>query len=393
MRILFISSALSPRGGAHRWLLSVLTRLQGRVQTHLAVGNRHAQLSEAEISRIGPWSRVKGLDRRGNRQRGRQGTLQRLDAEIKLRAPQVIQLNDITDPDLITLAARARPCLMMVQDHRFFCPGRGKVDPSARTCTDTPGDVCQRCFEQADHGEQMLQLTRRRLDALKHLTHLTVLSRYMARELTAVGLDPGRITVVPPFADQDQYLDQAQGAPREYHLMAGRLSSHKGVGVALEAALAPGLKSPLLVAGAGPLEREVQSAAKAHPKRIRFHGWAEHRHLADLMSRARTLWLPSLWAEPFGIVGLEALSRQVPVIASDVGGVSEWLDHEVSGLLVPPGSSSMLARAAIRMEQDPAGSSRMGQAGRRRVHRDFAPQAIMDMLVKTYRDVVEECVA
>ena len=384
MKVLFLSSSLSTMGGAHRWMLSVLARLQGRVETHLAAGNMDADLPDLEAARVGPWTLLKGLDRRGNRPRGLEGALERLADEIQRVDPHLIQLNDITDPDLIGLAARARPTVMMVQDHRFFCPGRGKVDSQGLPCDQPMGEACARCFEENEHARQMLALTRRRLDALGSLDRITVLSSYMARELAEAGLNPERITVLPPFVDRMPAARPPE-APR-HHLLAGRISSHKGIEAALEAAL-DGLDLPLMVAGAGSLSRLVEKASDALSRRINYVGWAERDLLASLMDQALSLWMPGIWAEPFGIVGLEALSRGVPVIAADTGGIPEWLEHGTSGLLVPPGSASALAQAARSLERHPGRAREMGQAGRARVERDFAPEAIMDRLTGIYEDL------
>ncbi len=343
-----------------------------------------ADLPEAEAGRVGPWSLIKGLDRRGNRGRGLQGALARLEDEIALRDPDLIQLNDVTDPDLITLAARTRPSIMMVQDHRFFCPGRGKVDSEGRLCDDAMSEACGRCFQEASHAEQMLALTGRRLEAIMELARVTVLSSYMAGELAAAGLDRARITVLPPFVDR--MPDAQPGASPRHHLLAGRLAAHKGVEVALEAAL-DGLELPLMVAGAGPMARLVQKASDALSDRIHYVGWADRDLLAALMDQALSLWMPGTWAEPFGIVGLEALSRGVPVIAAHAGGIPEWLEHGACGLMVPPGSPGALTAAARGLEQDPARAREMGQAGKLRVARDFTPEAIIGRLVQIYEEM------
>ena len=69
------------------------------------------------------------------------------------------------------------------------------------------------------------------------------------------------------------------------------------------------------------------------------------------MLQSNVLVFPSVWAETLGIVGLEALAHGVPVVASDVGGVREWLDDEKTGFLVPPKSPQAIA-SAIQQEAD-----------------------------------------
>jgi glycosyltransferase involved in cell wall biosynthesis len=384
VRVLLLSSRLSDRGGADRWLLGVLARLQPHVETLLAVGYEDRALPTEERVRVGPRVRIKGLDRRGLG-RTSPSTVAQLRRLIDSFEPDVIHVNDLTEPSLLELVAASGRAVHTVQDHRFFCPGRGKVDLADRLCFEPMGGSCLRCFEDEDYGRSVLALTDRRRSALDKMNRVTVLSRYMAHELSEVGVSPRRIVVIPPFVDG---LAPARAAVEgEFHLMAGRLSVHKGVAVALAAARLLRGDLPLVIAGEGPLAASVEEQAQAPGSRVRFVGWADRRILGGLLERARSLWLPSLWAEPFGIVGLEALAYGVPVVASDVGGVPEWLVSGKCGFLVEPGSATQLARAANRLGLDFRLAAELGCNGRMQVACDFAPDAIMARLLQLYADV------
>ena len=388
MRVLLLNSRLSERGGADRWLLGVLARLQGRVETLLAVGYEDGALPAPERARIGRAVRLKGLDGRGLGRRAA-GAAERLRRLIDDFAPHVVHANDVTDPDLLEVVAACGRGMQTVQDHRFFCPGRGKVDAADRPCHDPMGESCLRCFEDAAYGERVIDLTRQRLAPLHRMKRITVLSRYMARELAAVGVPPERIARIPPFVDglAIEPTPLAGAGHGEFHLMAGRLTSHKGVEVALAAARALRTDLPLVVAGDGPLAGTVAAAALRPGARLRFEGWADRRTLAELLQRARSLWLPGLWAEPFGIAGLEAMAAGVPVISSGGGGVSDWLADGETGLLVEHGSAAALARAADRLAAQPELAERLGRNGRRRAARCFVPDEIMGQLLAVYEAV------
>ena len=76
-------------------------------------------------------------------------------------------------------------------------------------------------------------------------------------------------------------------------------------------------------------------------------GWSSQEQLDDLMAEAWAVVVPSVWAEPFGLVALDAIVRGIPVVASDAGGLREIVDHGVSGLLVPRGEAEPLAEALV----------------------------------------------
>ncbi len=384
LRVLFLHDRLSARGGADRHLLGVLDHLQGRAETLLAVGYDDGSLPPAERPTVGSWVRVKGLERSGLRPRGGRAALVRLERVAAEFAPAVIHINNVMDPALLQRAAELAPTVMTVQDHRLFCPGRGKLTPEGAICTRVMGRRCRECFEDQDYGRRMLELTRERLAALAGMARVLVLSGYMAGELVAAGVGPEKVEVLGPMVHG--LAAGGSGGVGEYHLLAGRLVESKGVRVALAAA-GLGVGARLVIAGDGPLAEEVARRARASGGRIQYVGWADRRQMARLLAGALSLWLPSLWAEPFGITGLEALSLGRPVVASAVGGVGDWLEHGAGGLLVPPGDAAALAAAARRLEDDRDLARRMGAAGREMVGRRFAAGPLMERLVMLYESL------
>ena len=382
MRVLHLHQRLSARGGAERHLLSLLKGLQGRVETRLAVGFDDRSLPAGERRAMGPWERVKGLGRSGLGARGGEAARRRLGQALSRFRPEVIHVHNLMDPGLLALAAGAAPTVMTVQDHRLFCPGRGKLLPDGSLCAAPMGDACGACFEDEDYGRRMLALTRRRLGALAAMERVLVLSRYMAGELAAVGVDPGKIEVLPPPVELARPGEEVS---RGYHLLAGRLVERKGVRVALRAARLLGNPLPLVVVGDGPLAGEVAAAAAASGGGLVFEAWADRARMGRLLAGAVSLWLPSLWAEPWGLVGPEALSAATPVAASVVGGVAEWLRPGEHGLAAPPGDPAALAAAADRLAGEPELARSLGRAGQRWVRDHLEEGELMRRLERVYR--------
>jgi glycosyltransferase involved in cell wall biosynthesis len=402
MKVLFLQSRLSERGGADRWLLSFLADLRQEpvagasvashgapeeqsppldVETCLGVDQIDPDLPERERSRIGPVLRVKGLGRRGLRSGGAARARKELQRVLEDWGPDLIVVNDVVDPDLLGQVAASGRGVVMLQDHRSFCPGAGKVTRDGQSCQRPMGATCADCFEDPAYGERLIALTERRFAALAGMRHVVVLSRYMRAQLGALGFDLGKVSVIPPFVDTLE--ESGPGTPtsrqgaqaKQRHVIAGRLAEHKGIRQALAVARDLGDDAELVVAGNGPLEELVRGEADATPERLRFVGWLDRPGMTELLEGAFSLWLPSTWAEPFGIIGLEALSLGVPVIASDVGGVRDWLRPELDGLLVTPGDRGALSAAVGRLMADPDWAKRLGAQGQERVRHDFSPGA------------------
>jgi L-malate glycosyltransferase len=96
----------------------------------------------------------------------------------------------------------------------------------------------------------------------------------------------------------------------------------------------------------------------------------EREDVPELVRALDALLLPS-WEEPFGRALIEAMALGVPVIATNVGGPPEIVDEGVEGYLLPPREPAMWAEAIARLADHPEQASAMGEAGRRRVAKQF----------------------
>jgi N-acetyl-alpha-D-glucosaminyl L-malate synthase BshA len=111
--------------------------------------------------------------------------------------------------------------------------------------------------------------------------------------------------------------------------------------------------------------------------------------ISGLMKVADLFLLPSE-LESFGLAALEAMSCEVPVIASRVGGLPEVIEDGVSGLLRPVGDVEGMAREALKVLADDALHLRLAQAGRQRVLECFDAPRIIPQYEALYRELLEE---
>ncbi len=173
---------------------------------------------------------------------------------------------------------------------------------------------------------------------------------------------------------------RAAAAP--YQLLAlGRFVAKKGFPGLLAACrqlAAAGLDFRLTLAGDGPQLRQLGHLVRDYglEGRVAFPGFIPHRQVPDLLRRADLFIMPCI-IDPRGdrdglpIVILEALAHEVPVVATDVNGVSEAVRPGETGWLLPPDDAAALARAMGEALAAPAEARRRARAGRELVLRDF----------------------
>jgi glycosyltransferase involved in cell wall biosynthesis len=152
-------------------------------------------------------------------------------------------------------------------------------------------------------------------------------------------------------------------------LYLGRVVEQKGVHTAIEAlAHLPG-EAELRVVGDGhePYLRRLRALAERLElaRRVTFEGALPREATFDALRRADTLVFPVIWAEPWGLVPLEAMALGIPVVATGRGGSGDFLRHEVNSLLFEPRDAPGLAAALRRLADDPDLRDSLRQEGYR----------------------------
>lgn len=204
----------------------------------------------------------------------------------------------------------------------------------------------------------------------------------------ASGLDAGdaRYTVIPnlvPAAEASPAPDPRLGdlPAQPFLLFAGDVRRDKGVDVLLDAYRSLDRPPPLVLIGkVGP-----ETPTSLPPGAVLLPDWPNGA-VRSAMQRCLALVVPSIWAEPFGVVVIEAFAAGRPVIAAGVGGIPEIVRDGHEGLLVPPGDPAALAVAMRRIVADDPLRETMARRAAQRAHR-FAPDVILPQLERAYHEV------
>ncbi len=166
----------------------------------------------------------------------------------------------------------------------------------------------------------------------------------------------------------------------DFFLYVGRLSEEKGIRVLLNAFTRSDHK--LRIIGDGPLQEEVESAAKER-NNIQYLGFQPKAVIMDNLKHAKALIVPSIWYEGFPLTILEALATGTPVIGSKLGGIAEIVKDQFNGVLFEPDNEDSLIQALTELK---AQDIKVFSANARASYLEFyTPEQNYKMLMEIYK--------
>ena len=180
-------------------------------------------------------------------------------------------------------------------------------------------------------------------------------------------------------------------------LFCGRLIQRKGIDVLLRAMVQVlgEREVKLVITGEGDRKAEWQKLCTSLglDSSVRFAGFVSDEELADLYRTSDVYVHPAIFddkgdTEGLGVVLIEALAHKLPVVASNVGGIVDVIQHEETGLLVPEKDEAALAQAILRVLDDPELGRKLGQQGFAHTLRFFDWDRITNEMEIIYRDVL-----
>jgi glycosyltransferase involved in cell wall biosynthesis len=220
---------------------------------------------------------------------------------------------------------------------------------------------------------------------------ITAISTHTARELEGVIEKPVHII---PFSAAMGRRHERPSEKKEI-LFVGRLVTRKGVKYLIEAfrKVHRSIPHDLVIIGGGPERGQLEKLAAdlGLKHRVRFAGVISDDALNQYYASCSFLVLPAVFdekgdTEGLGVVLLEAMSCGKPVIASNVGGITDIVVDRKNGFLVPPADPEELAVAIKRMVKDHKLRKALGRAARKTVDEKFNWDRIVGDLIRLYHD-------
>lgn len=368
MRIAVVNWTDRHTGGAETYIGQVLAALDAAGHS-LLLWHEHSSAQDRPPIPLPPGATA--ID--GAWQRGPDGV-----AQLRAWAPDVIFINGLVEPACEDALLQVAPAAFFAHNYYGTCMTGSKTHtvPNVVPCDRRFGRACLVAFYPRRCGglSPVTMWTEYVRQSARH-AHLSryaavlVFSEHMRREYRRHGVADSRLHLVPPIVETpvNETTVEPRTAGTRRLVFAGRLDALKGCRTLIDAlpATQSALRAPLelVIAGSGPDEHACREAAGRVARadlRVEMRGWLPKAQTGALLASADLVVMPSLWPEPLGLSGLEALARGIPVTAFAVGGIPEWLEDGITGTLAPgaPPTAAGLAAAMARALTTPAIAAR-----------------------------------
>jgi glycosyltransferase involved in cell wall biosynthesis len=384
LRVLIVHNAYRLRGGedavvdAEEDLLRQHGHIVHRYQRHNDEINTGSGLARIRLLRDTLWSGQTTRD------------MASLLASFKPDVMHVHNTLSLVSPSVYWAAHRAGvPVVQTLHNFRLLCP-QAMLLRDGQPCRQCVGHVPWRAIQHSCYRDSatqsaavavMLQLHRTLGTWSQRIQRYIVPSEFCREIFEQSHLPIGSIQVKPNFV-VDRHADSPQQPTRHGLLYVGRLTTEKGVNVLHQAWLKAG-QPHLTVIGQGPASTTL---TPGHSLELR--GAIQPDEVAKAMAQATALVVPSLAPETFGLVVIEAFAAGLPVIASQVGALTELIDDGETGFLVPPDDAQALADKMGWANANPQALAAMGRKARAAYLARFTPQANLGMLESIYQEAI-----
>ena len=311
--------------------------------------------------------------------------------------PDIVHLQNIhghITPSIIYEAKKRKfPVVWTLHDYKMICPNTHfLIDDTNEIC-----EACSNCkyyqaiVKRCKKGSLLasamacVEAYVHRFMELRNLPDLFLApSSFLEKMLLQRGFSSEKVVHLPLFL-QNEMFDR-QGPDSDYMLFFARIDRLKGIIPLIEACR----KTPeAKVKIAGPVEDErMKELLKTLPPNTEYMGMQKGEALRQLILGARAVVLPSLCYEnqPFSI--LEAFAAGKPVIASDLGGMSELVKNYERGILVSPGNIDELANAMRWMNDYSAEARALGKNAREYALKEHSAMTHYERIISLYRGLM-----
>ena len=313
---------------------------------------------------------------------------------LKKQKPEVIHVHNFFPlfTPAIFYAAKALkiPTVLTLHNYRIVCPTsllmhQGKINE--RSIKSGPfWTVRHKVYKDSTFGTFILAsmiLFHKLIGTWRHkVDRFVVLTEFAKNKFIEAGLPAEKIIVKPNFIPDPQKEKCVIKKHGGYAIYVGRLSAEKGISTLLAAW--KNIDHPIKIVGNGPMMDEVIAAKNPN---IEILGFQTNEEVQKLIQHADFLIMPSEWYEGFPMTLLESFANATPALVSDIGSLSEIVEHEKNGLKFEAGNVESLTQA-VQSFLNHSNKNEMALHARETYLTNYTPSKNYRLLMSIYNDAI-----
>ncbi|MFH1903481.1 MAG: glycosyltransferase family 4 protein [Candidatus Omnitrophota bacterium] len=323
---------------------------------------------------------------------------------LEKEKPDIVHIHNLQNPFSIAEALKMSPRVRSIHDPRLYCFNSWRILP--RTKEICPYPLGYKCLTEGCLLPDLLTFSNKGRNAIpsylsyrlhRKMDKIILESQAMIACILQNGYREEQIAYLPNFTRTYDLTDVLErnarlARPNENSIVfVGRASYEKGIDYLLEAVAL--LKIPFrlyLITGGDymPLVYKKIRDLKLKDK-VEAPGILSYEKTRDYYSMADVVVVPSVWIEPFCLVGIEAMANAKPVVAYRTGGIPDWLVDGQTGLLAECRNAANLAEKIENLLLDKDKAKAYGLAGFKRVQEKYNKDVYLANLLKIYKNAID----
>ena len=268
----------------------------------------------------------------------------------------------------------------------LLCPLEGYHNAIKNKCIRQSGNNDNPSFASSVVGALEGYLHNKYKAYVNNVDRFIAPSNFLKQLMIKCGVDESKISYIPIFIDPDKY--NPEFVSQAYFVYVGRLSHEKGLEMLLEAM--SGLKHhKLLIIGDGPQKEDLERIKEQKNLiNVKFMGKLVGEQLKRIVRNSRFVIVPSLWYENSPHVILEAFALGKPVLGAKIGGIPEYIEPNLDGMLFNHDNlDELIEKIDFLMEQQTL-CEEMGRSARQKVEVVYNPEVHYSDLMRVIKKLV-----
>ena len=206
-----------------------------------------------------------------------------------------------------------------------------------------------------------------------------------------LNIKEDKIVSINNCLTQNDYVVEPNFSNKKYFLFVGRLSFEKGVETLLNAFKTLPSDIELHIVGKGPLEQKLKKfVIKNKMNNVIFLGFMNKEQLLNEYQNCISTILPCNWFENFPTTNMESFINGKPVIASNIGGIPEQVEDNITGLLFEPTNIEQLKECILKYWNNPELVIQHGMNAYKKTKTLYTEERYFSELMKVYEKVINE---